>query len=64
MLIQKGAVRKPHLPQLETAKLTLMVRLGNRTYRPENKTNPVNFVVQGPWALLAMLTLSEDLKSS
>ena len=41
-----------------------MVRLGNRTYRPENKTNPVNFVVQGPWALLAMLTLSEDLKSS
>ncbi len=21
-----------------------MVRLGNRTYRPENKTNPVNWV--------------------
>ena len=22
-----------------------MVRLGNRTYRPENKTNPVNLVL-------------------
>ena len=25
--------------------LTPMVRLGNRTYRPENKTNPVNWVL-------------------
>ena len=26
-------------------KLTLMVRLGNRTYHPENRTNPVNWVL-------------------
>ena len=30
---------------LGTAKLTLMVRLGNRTYRPGNRTNPVNLVL-------------------
>ena len=39
MLIQKGAVRKPHLPALGTAKLTHKARLGNRTYRLENRTN-------------------------
>ena len=27
-------------------KLTPMVRLGNRTYRPENRTNPVNLVLE------------------
>ncbi len=30
---------------IRRTKLTLMVRLGNRTYRPENRTNPVNLVL-------------------
>ena len=29
----------------KTTKLTPMVRLGNRTYRPENRTNPVHWVL-------------------
>ena len=30
---------------LETPKLTHKVRFPNRTYRPENRTNPVNWVL-------------------
>ncbi len=35
----------PNLRDPENPKLTHKVRLGNRTYRLENRTNPVNWVL-------------------
>ena len=39
-----SALKTP-LTSIYGTKLTPMVRLGNRTYRPENRTNPVNWVL-------------------